>query len=225
MKFSVAPQSSSATTLALFDRECTYVRRVMDFQFEIYTFTISLHLTRADLIKHLENSALHRCPWCRLQFGLSLSGRVSKKAMACMRLGSGWECGVVQRNIWLIHDVGVLDTLGCLLGIAFVRKVTYLAAIEARSLGPLRWFWPSCLGCVASGLVASRGTGVHERSMGTRVLFIQWGIGGVVLGASAAAVGFLGFRAGRRVGRGATGLGSVGMHCYCSGHHSLGWLR
>jgi hypothetical protein len=100
-----------------------------------------------------------------------------------MSSGVCWECGVVQRNVWLIHDVGVLNALGHLLGEAFASEVTHLAAVEAGSLGPLRWFRPSCLGCVASGLVASRGAGAREIHGDWGVVHPARGVGGVVLGA------------------------------------------
>jgi hypothetical protein len=94
-----------------------------------------------------------------------------------------WKRGVVQRNIWLIHDVGVLYALGRLLGEAFASEVAYLAAVEAGSFGPLRRFRPSCLGCITSGLVASWGAGTREIHGDWGVVHPARGVGRVVLGA------------------------------------------
>jgi hypothetical protein len=51
IKFSVAPESSKATALALFDFECMKVRIVIDFLFDINTFVVWVRLISADLIK------------------------------------------------------------------------------------------------------------------------------------------------------------------------------
>jgi hypothetical protein len=51
MKFSMAPESSSAMVLALFDFECMKDRMVIDFLFDINTFEVWVCLISADLIK------------------------------------------------------------------------------------------------------------------------------------------------------------------------------
>jgi hypothetical protein len=51
MKFSMAPKSSSATALALFDFECIKDQMVIDFLFDIHTFVIWVCLISANLIK------------------------------------------------------------------------------------------------------------------------------------------------------------------------------
>jgi hypothetical protein len=51
MKFSVAPKSSRAMALALFNLVCRKVRMVMDFLFDINTFEVWVCLISADLIK------------------------------------------------------------------------------------------------------------------------------------------------------------------------------
>jgi hypothetical protein len=47
----VAPESSRATALALFDFKCMKVQMVMDFLFDINTFVVWVRLISADLIK------------------------------------------------------------------------------------------------------------------------------------------------------------------------------
>jgi len=57
MKFSVAPESSRVTVLALFDLKCIKTRSVIDLQFDINTSWSRYCLISANLIRHLENSA------------------------------------------------------------------------------------------------------------------------------------------------------------------------
>ena len=57
MKFSVAPESSRAMVSALFNLECTKMRSVIDFWFEINTSWSRYRLISADLIRHLEDPA------------------------------------------------------------------------------------------------------------------------------------------------------------------------
>jgi hypothetical protein len=51
MKFSVAPESSRAMVLALFDLKWRKVRMVMDFLFDINTFEVWVRLISANLTK------------------------------------------------------------------------------------------------------------------------------------------------------------------------------
>jgi hypothetical protein len=51
MKFSMAPESRSATVLALFNFECIKDQMVIDFLFDINTLVVWVHLISADLIK------------------------------------------------------------------------------------------------------------------------------------------------------------------------------
>ena len=62
MKFSVVPESTRATTSALFDTEWMNARTVIDFQADMYTGSDSayvlLRLISADLIRPEENPQL-----------------------------------------------------------------------------------------------------------------------------------------------------------------------
>src|SRR5216684_6925001 len=58
MKFSVAPESTSAITSALFATEWTKNRSVMDFRVERYTSPLLPCLISADLIRQFENPHL-----------------------------------------------------------------------------------------------------------------------------------------------------------------------
>src|SRR5229473_912301 len=58
MKFSVAPESTSAIASALFATEWTKNRSVIDFRAERYTSPLLLCLISADLIRQLENPHL-----------------------------------------------------------------------------------------------------------------------------------------------------------------------
>src|SRR5258708_22442774 len=58
MKFSVAPESTSAITLALFAMEWTKNRSVIDFRAERYTSPLLPCLISADLIRQFENPHL-----------------------------------------------------------------------------------------------------------------------------------------------------------------------
>ena len=58
MKFSVAPESTSAMASALFAIECMKKRIVIDFRADIYTFGSLVCLIKADLIKQRENPVL-----------------------------------------------------------------------------------------------------------------------------------------------------------------------
>jgi hypothetical protein len=51
MKFSVAPESTRARALALFDLVCIKKRTVIDFLLDIYTSEVWVRLISADLIK------------------------------------------------------------------------------------------------------------------------------------------------------------------------------
>ncbi len=55
MKFSVAPESSSAIVSALFDLECVKTRSVIDLRFEINTSWSWYRLSSANLIRLLQN--------------------------------------------------------------------------------------------------------------------------------------------------------------------------
>ncbi len=55
MKFSVAPESNSVIVLALFDLKCVKMHSIIDFRFEINTSWPRYHLSRADLIRLLQN--------------------------------------------------------------------------------------------------------------------------------------------------------------------------
>src|SRR5260221_6453990 len=58
MKFSVAPESTSAVALALFATEWTKNQSVMDFRAERYTSPLLPCLISADLIRQFENPHL-----------------------------------------------------------------------------------------------------------------------------------------------------------------------
>src|SRR5258708_25248090 len=58
MKFSVAPELTSATALALFAIEWTKNRSVIDFHANKYTSPLLLCLISTDLIRQLENPHL-----------------------------------------------------------------------------------------------------------------------------------------------------------------------
>ncbi len=55
MKFSITPESNSAIVLALFDLECVQMHSIIDFRFDINTSWSQYHLSRADLIRLLQN--------------------------------------------------------------------------------------------------------------------------------------------------------------------------
>jgi len=55
MKFSVAPKFNSATVSALLDLECVKTHSVIDFWFKINTSWSWYHLSRANLIRLLQN--------------------------------------------------------------------------------------------------------------------------------------------------------------------------
>jgi hypothetical protein len=55
MKFSVAPESSSAIVSALFNLECMKTHSVIDFLLDINTSWSWYHLSSADLIRLLQN--------------------------------------------------------------------------------------------------------------------------------------------------------------------------
>jgi hypothetical protein len=59
MKFSVAPELSSAVVLALLCEEFKYARIVMDRRFDRYTLFVLNALTKAELVRHPENFPLH----------------------------------------------------------------------------------------------------------------------------------------------------------------------
>ena len=58
IKFSVAPKSTNAINLALFNFECMKKQTVIDFLLNIYTSVVSLHLISANLIRLEENPIL-----------------------------------------------------------------------------------------------------------------------------------------------------------------------
>src|SRR5258708_5399259 len=62
MKFSVAPESTSAITSALFATEWTKNRSVIDFRAERYTSPLPPCLISADLIRQFENPHLSPSP-------------------------------------------------------------------------------------------------------------------------------------------------------------------
>ncbi len=74
MKFSVAPESSRVTALALFDFDCIKTCSIIDFRFDINTSWSRYHLISADLIRHLENPAtlLHISVWIHPSSGLGV---------------------------------------------------------------------------------------------------------------------------------------------------------
>jgi hypothetical protein len=55
MKFSVAPESSNAEVSALLNREFKYTRIVIDRRFDRYTLLVLNALTKAELVRRLEN--------------------------------------------------------------------------------------------------------------------------------------------------------------------------
>jgi hypothetical protein len=55
MKFSVAPESSSAEVSALLYREFKYTRIVIDRRFDRYTLLVLNALTKAELVRRPEN--------------------------------------------------------------------------------------------------------------------------------------------------------------------------
>jgi hypothetical protein len=55
MKFSVAPESSSAEVSALLNREFRYTRIVIDRRFDRYTLLVLNALTKAELVRRPEN--------------------------------------------------------------------------------------------------------------------------------------------------------------------------
>jgi hypothetical protein len=55
MKFSVAPESSSAEVSALLDKEFKYTRIVIDRRFDRYTLLVLNALTKAELVRRPEN--------------------------------------------------------------------------------------------------------------------------------------------------------------------------
>src|SRR6266851_5965191 len=65
MKFSVAPESNSAIVSALLDLKCVKMRSVIDFRFEINTSWSQYRLSRANLIRLLQNppALLHTSGW------------------------------------------------------------------------------------------------------------------------------------------------------------------
>src|SRR5258707_2204705 len=62
MKFSVAPESTSAIASALFATEWTKNRSVIDFRADRYTFPLLPCLISADLIRQFENPHLSPSP-------------------------------------------------------------------------------------------------------------------------------------------------------------------
>jgi hypothetical protein len=55
MKFSMAPESSSAEVSALLDKEFKYTRIVIDRRFDRYTLLVLNALTKAELVRRPEN--------------------------------------------------------------------------------------------------------------------------------------------------------------------------
>jgi hypothetical protein len=55
MKFSVAPESSSAEVSALLDKEFKYTQIVIDRRFDRYTLLVLNALTKAELVRRPEN--------------------------------------------------------------------------------------------------------------------------------------------------------------------------
>jgi hypothetical protein len=55
MKFSVAPESSSAEVSALLNKEFKYTRIVIDRRFDRYTLLVLNALTKAELVRRPEN--------------------------------------------------------------------------------------------------------------------------------------------------------------------------
>jgi hypothetical protein len=55
MKFSMAPESSSAEVSALLDKEFKYMRIVIDRRFDRYTLLVLNALTKAELVRCPEN--------------------------------------------------------------------------------------------------------------------------------------------------------------------------
>jgi hypothetical protein len=55
MKFSVAPESSNAEVSALLNKEFKYTRIVIDRRFDRYTLLVLNALTKAELVRRLEN--------------------------------------------------------------------------------------------------------------------------------------------------------------------------
>jgi hypothetical protein len=62
MKFSVAPESSSAEVSALLDKEFKYTQIVIDRRFDRYTLLVLNALTKAELVRRPENPL----PWLLL---------------------------------------------------------------------------------------------------------------------------------------------------------------
>ncbi len=65
MKFSVAPESTSAMASALFAMEWTKNQSVIDFRADRYTSPLLLCLISADLTRQLENPHLNPFPSLR----------------------------------------------------------------------------------------------------------------------------------------------------------------
>ena len=69
MKFSVAPESSSASTSALLDVVCTYVQMVMDFLNDKYTRSSIPLLIQAAQIRAFKNLTPGFEEWVRHRLG------------------------------------------------------------------------------------------------------------------------------------------------------------
>src|SRR5260370_42003553 len=99
MKFSVAPESTSAIALALFAMEWTKNRSVIDFRAERYTSPLLPCLISADLIRQFENPHLSPSlsPTCLVLGGSCLLVVVLLK-LRCL-MARGWvECRSTHRN-------------------------------------------------------------------------------------------------------------------------------
>ena len=92
MKFSVAPESRSASTSALLDAACTYVRMVMDFLNDKYTRSSIPLLIQAAQIRAFKNPTPEFEEWGRRRLGvpfLYLQSIVRRLVLVCLRLGLG----------------------------------------------------------------------------------------------------------------------------------------
>ena len=90
MKFLVAPESSRASTSALLDVACTYVRMVMDFLNDKYTHSSIPLLIQAVQIRAFKNPTPVLEEWVRHMLGglfLYPPGRGPLLVLGCLRPG------------------------------------------------------------------------------------------------------------------------------------------
>src|SRR5258708_30898993 len=93
MQFSVAAESTSASTLDVVAMEWTKNRSVIDCRAEIYTFTLLPCLISADLIRQFENP--HLSPSLspmRLVLGVSCSSTVVSPKLHCLAVQGPVGC-------------------------------------------------------------------------------------------------------------------------------------